>query len=33
MIIIFQIIGVVAAMTAIITFLGMKLVEWFECGK
>lgn len=33
MIIIFQIIGVAAAIAAITTLLGMKLVEWRECGK
>jgi len=33
MIIIFQIIGVSAAISAITTLLGMKLVEWWECGK
>lgn len=33
MIIIFQLIGVVAIITALITFLGMKFVEWLECGK
>jgi hypothetical protein len=33
MIIIFQIIGVVAAMTATTTYLGLKLIEWIECGK
>ena len=33
MIIIFQLIGVVATITALITFIGMKFVEWWECGK
>jgi hypothetical protein len=33
MIVIFKIIGVVAIITALITFLGMKFVEWWECGK
>jgi hypothetical protein len=33
MIIIFQLIGVVAVITALITFLGMKAVEWWECRK
>ena len=33
MIIIFQLIGVVAIITAIITFLGMKFVEWWEFRK
>jgi hypothetical protein len=32
-IIIFQLIGTVAAITAIITYAGMKFVEWWECGK
>lgn len=33
MIIIFKIIGVVAAITTTTTFLGLKLVEWWECRK
>ena len=33
MIIILQLIGVAAAITVLITFLGMKLVEWWECRK
>ena len=33
MIIIFEMIGVVAAISALATFLGMKIVEWWECGK
>lgn len=30
MIIIFQLMGAVAMITALITFLGMKFVEWLE---
>lgn len=33
MIIIFQFIGAVATITALITFLGMMFVEWWECRK
>ncbi len=33
MIIIFKLIGVVAIYSALITILGMKLVEWWECRK
>ena len=33
MIIIFQLIGAVAIITALITFIGMKFVEWWECRK
>lgn len=33
MIIILQLIGAVAIITALITFLGMKLVEWWESRK
>lgn len=33
MIIIFQIIGVSATISAITTLLGMKLVEWIEVTK
>lgn len=33
MIIIFQLIGTVAIITAFITFLGMKIAEWWECRK
>lgn len=31
--IIIQLIGAVATITALITFLGMKFVEWWECRK
>lgn len=33
MIIIFKLIGTVATITALITYTGMKLVEWWECGR
>ena len=33
MIIIFQFIGVVAIITALITYSGMKFVEWWEYRK
>ncbi len=33
MIIIFQFIGIAAVITALITFLGMKAAEWWECRK
>ena len=33
MIIIFQLISTVAIITALITYVGMKIVEWWECGK
>ena len=33
MIIIFQLIGVIAIITALITILGMKFIEWWECRK
>jgi len=33
MIIIFQLIGVVAIIIALITYLGMKFVEWWEFRK
>lgn len=33
MIIIFKLIGAVATITALITYTGMKLVEWWECGR
>lgn len=33
MIIIFQLIGTVAIITAFITFLGLESVEWWECRK
>lgn len=33
MIIIFQLIGTVTIITAFMTFLGMKAVEWWECRK
>lgn len=33
MIIIFQLIGVVAIITALTTYFGMKFVEWWECRK
>ena len=33
MIIIFKLIGTVAGLSALATFLGMKIMEWIECGK
>ena len=33
MIIIFQLIGIVSVVTALITFLAMKFVEWWEFRK
>ena len=33
MIIIFQIIGVVAIVTAFISYFGIKIAEWWECRK
>lgn len=33
MIIVFKLIGAAAIITALITFTGMKFVEWWECGK
>jgi hypothetical protein len=33
MIIIFKLIGTAAVITALITYAGMKLVEWWECVK
>lgn len=33
MIVIFKIIGVVATISALITYAGMKIVEWWECRK
>ena len=33
MIIIFKLIGAVAVITALITYVGMKFIEWWECGK
>ncbi len=33
MIIIFQLIIGVATITALITFLGLEFVEWWECRK
>lgn len=33
MIVIFKIIGVVVAISALITYAGMKIVEWWECRK
>jgi len=32
MIIIFKLIGSCAAITALITFVGMKFAEWWECS-
>ena len=31
--IIFELIATVAVLSAIITYIAMKLVEWFECRK
>lgn len=31
--IIFQFMGIVAILTTLITYIGMKFVKWFECGK
>ena len=33
MIIILKLIAVVAVLSAIITYISMKLAEWFECRK
>jgi len=33
MIVIFQIIGTVAVFSGLVTYLGMKFVEWLECRK
>lgn len=33
MIIIFKLIGTVAVITSLTTYIGMKLIEWWECGK
>ena len=33
MMIILKLIGIVAIITALITYFGMKFVEWWECRK
>ena len=33
MIIIFKLIGTVTTITAVITYVGMKAIEWWECRK
>ena len=33
MTIIFKLIGAVATITALITYAGLKFVEWWECRK
>lgn len=33
MMIVLKLIATVAVLSAIITYIGMKYVEWWECGK